>query len=127
MSSEMFDKGLAMRKEVLGAEYVENSLKNADSFTREFQQIVTEHCWGTVWTRPGLGKRDRSLLNLAMLVALNRPHEVELHVNGALNNGLTTDDIKEVFIQASVYCGVPAALDAFRVARKVFKDRGIKT
>lgn len=126
MSGDNYEKGLAMRRAVVGADYVDRSLADADEFTRDFQSLVTEYCWGAVWTRPGLSRRDRSLLNLAMLTALNRPHEVKLHVNGALNNGVTLEEIREVFIQASIYCGVPAALDAFRVAREVFKERGVQ-
>lgn len=122
MDQQLFDKGLKVRREVLGADYVDNALKGADSFTREMQEHVTQYCWGDIWNRPGLDRRTRSLLNLAMLTALNRPHELKLHVKGALNNGLTRDEIKEVFLQAAIYCGVPAAMDSFRVAREVFKE-----
>lgn len=122
MNQELFDKGLAVRREVLGAEYVDKSLRDADDFTREMQELVTQYCWGDIWNRPGLDRRTRSLLNLAMLTALNRPHEIRLHVRGALNNGLTREEIKEVFLQAAIYCGVPAALDSFRVAKEVFKE-----
>jgi len=122
MNQELFDKGLAVRREVLGAEYVDKSLREADDFTREMQELVTQYCWGDIWNRPGLDRRMRSLLNLAMLTALNRPHEIRLHVRGALNNGLTREEIKEVFLQAAIYCGVPAALDSFRVAKEVFKE-----
>jgi 4-carboxymuconolactone decarboxylase len=89
------------------------------------QELVTQYCWGEVWNRPGLDRRTRSFLNLAMLTALNRPHELKLHVRGALNNGLTKDEIREVFLQSAIYCGVPAAIDSFRVAREVFKEMGI--
>lgn len=122
MNQELFDKGLQVRREVLGAEYVDKSLREADDFTREMQELVTQYCWGDVWNRPGLDRRMRSFLNLAMLTALNRPHEIRLHVRGALNNGLSRDEIKEVFLQAAIYCGVPAALDSFRVAKEVFKE-----
>lgn len=122
MNQELFDKGLQVRREVLGAEYVDKSVREADDFTREMQELVTQYCWGDVWNRPGLDRRMRSFLNLAMLTALNRPHEIKLHVRGALNNGLTRDEIKEVFLQAAIYCGVPAALDSFRVAKEVFKE-----
>ena len=122
MNQELFDKGLQVRREVLGAEYVDKSLREADDFTREMQELVTQYCWGDVWNRPGLDRRTRSFLNLAMLTALNRPHEIKLHVRGALNNGLTRDEIKEVFLQAAIYCGVPAALDSFRVAKEVFRE-----
>lgn len=122
MNQDLFDKGMGVRREVLGAEYVDASIRNADGFTREMQELVTQYCWGDIWNRPGLERRDRSLLNLAMLTALNRPHELKLHVRGALNNGLSRDEIKEVFLQAAIYCGVPAALDSFRVAREVFAE-----
>jgi len=122
MNRELFDKGLATRREVLGAEYVDAAIRNADDFNREMQELVTQYCWGDVWNRPGLPRRTRSLLNLAMLTALNRPHELKLHVRGALNNGVTREEIKEVFLQAAIYCGVPAAMDSFRVAREVFQE-----
>ncbi|KQT13157.1 4-carboxymuconolactone decarboxylase [Ramlibacter sp. Leaf400] len=122
MNQELFDKGLKVRREVLGAEHVDRSLREADDFTREMQELVTQYCWGDVWNRPGLDRRTRSLLNLAMITALNRPHELKLHVRGALHNGLTRDEIKEVLLQAAIYCGVPAALDSFRVAKEVFRE-----
>jgi 4-carboxymuconolactone decarboxylase len=125
MDKPMFDKGLAIRKSVLGAEFVDNAFKTADDFNREFQELVTQYCWGEVWGRPGLDNKTRSMLNLAMLSALNRPHEIKLHVRGALNNGLTKEDIKEVFMQVAIYCGVPAGVDGFRIAREVFKEMGI--
>ncbi|HTP95267.1 MAG TPA: carboxymuconolactone decarboxylase family protein [Burkholderiales bacterium] len=125
MDKATYDKGLSIRREVLGAEYVENSLRNADAFTKPLQDLVTEYCWGAVWGRDGLPRKTRSFINLAMISALNRPHELKLHVNGALNNGLTKDEIMEVFLQVAIYCGVPASLDAFRVAREVFKERGL--
>jgi 4-carboxymuconolactone decarboxylase len=125
MDKPMFEKGLAIRKSTLGAEFVDNAFKTADDFNREFQELVTQYCWGEVWGRPGLDKKTRSMLNLAMLSALNRPHEIKLHVRGALNNGLTKDDIKEVFMQVAIYCGVPAGVDGFRIAREVFKEMGI--
>jgi len=125
MNKQAFDKGLATRRAVLGAEYVDNSLKNADDFNMPMQELVTEYCWNEIWNRPGLDRRTRSFLNLAMLIALNRPHELKLHVRGAINNGLTKDEIREVFLQAAVYCGVPAAIDAFRTAKEVFKEMGV--
>lgn len=125
MNQEQFEKGLKVRREVLGADYVDASLRNADEFTRPMQELVTEYCWGEVWNRPGLDRRSRSLLNLAMLTALNRPHELKLHVRGAINNGLTKDEIAEVFLQAAIYCGVPAAMESFRVARETFKEMGV--
>lgn len=123
MSQESFDRGLAIRREVLGNEYVDTALRNADDFTRDLQHIVTSFAWGDVWSRPGLERRDRSLINLAMLTALNRPHELRLHLRGALNNGVTKDEIREVLLQTAVYCGVPAAIDSFRVAREVFAEQ----
>lgn len=122
MNQELFDKGLKTRRDVLGAEYVDTSLKNADDFTMPMQELVTQYCWGDVWNRPGLDRRTRSFLNLAMLTALNRPHELKLHVRGAIHNGLSKDEIKEVFLQSAIYCGVPAAIDSFRTAKEVFKD-----
>jgi 4-carboxymuconolactone decarboxylase len=125
MNKELFDKGLETRREVLGAEYVDAAIKSADDFNRDMQELVTQYCWGDVWNRPGLDRRTRSLLNLAMLTALNRPHELKLHVRGAINNGVTRDEIREVFLQAAIYCGVPAAIDSFRTARETFKELGI--
>lgn len=120
--SHMFDKGLKIRKEVLGNEYVENSINNATDFNRELQELVTTYCWGEVWGREGLPKQTRSIINLAMITALNRPHELALHVRGALRNGVTEDEIKEVFLQTAIYCGVPAAIDSFRTAKKVIDE-----
>lgn len=122
MSSELFDKGLKIRREVLGAEYVDNSIKNADEITQPLQELVTEYCWGAVWGRDTLPRKTRSVINLAMITALNRPHELRLHVRGALNNGLSREDIREILLQTAVYCGVPAAIDSFRVAREVFAE-----
>jgi 4-carboxymuconolactone decarboxylase len=118
MPNETYERGLAIRKEVVGAEYVERSLAEADEFTAPLQDLITEYCWGAVWGRDGLSRGTRSLLNVAMLTALNRPHELKLHVTGALRNGCSADDIREVLLQAAVYCGVPAALDSFRAARE---------
>jgi 4-carboxymuconolactone decarboxylase len=123
MSKEMFDKGLAMRKRVLGAEYVEKSLAAADQYSRPLQELVTEYCWGAVWNRPGLDPKTRSILNLGMLTALNRPHELKIHINGALTNGCTREEIVEVLLQTAIYCGVPAALESTRIAREVFKEK----
>jgi len=120
--SNRFEKGLEVRRAVLGAAYVDRSIAKADDFTRPFQELVTEYCWGEIWTRPGLDRKTRSLLNLAMLTALNRPHEVRLHVKGALNNGVTKDEIQEVLLQAAIYCGVPAALDSFKIAAEVIRE-----
>lgn len=118
-----FETGLDIRKSVLGAAHVEKSLAEVDDFNRDLQQLVTSFAWGQVWSRPGLSRRERSLLNLAFLTALNRPHEFELHLGGAITNGCTQEQIREVLLQAAVYCGFPAAVDAFRIARRVFKAR----
>jgi len=117
-----YKKGLKIRRAVLGRKYVDNSLKAADDFNRPFQDLVTEYCWGAVWGRPGLSRKTRSLINLAMLTALNRPHEVKLHIRGALTNGVSKDEIREVLLQTAIYCGVPASLDSFRIAREVFAE-----
>lgn len=119
---DLFEQGLKTRREVLGSAYVDASIQNATEFNIELQHLVTQYCWGDVWNRPGLDRKTRSLLNLAMITALNRPHELKLHVRGAINNGLTKEEIKEVFLQTAIYCGVPAAIDAFRVAAEVFKE-----
>ena len=125
MNQELFDKGLKTRREVLGAEYVDAAIQNADDFNLPMQELVTQYAWGDIWNRPGLDRRTRSFLNLAMITALNRPHELKLHVRGAIRNGLTRDEIREVFLQTAIYCGAPAALDSFRVAKEVFKEMGI--
>jgi 4-carboxymuconolactone decarboxylase len=122
MNKERFNQGLAVRREVLGSEHVDRSLAGADDFTRPIQQLVTEYCWGEVWTQPELPRRTRSLLNIAMLSALNRPHELQLHVRGALRNGCTSDEIRAVLMQVAIYCGVPAAIDGFRIASAVLKE-----
>ena len=122
MGQDRYDKGLALRKQVLGAEYVEKSLAAADDFSRPMQDLSTEYCWGYVWGRPGLALRDRSLINIAMISALNRPHELKLHVKAALTNGLKREEIREVLMQVAVYCGVPAGIDSFRIARETFAE-----
>ena len=120
MSKETFDQGLAIRKEVLGAEHVERALTGADDFSRPYQELITEYCWGAVWGRPGLPRKTRSLLNLAMLTALGREEEFKLHVRAAFRNGVTREEIREVLLQTAIYCGVPAANSAFKQAREVF-------
>jgi 4-carboxymuconolactone decarboxylase len=122
MDKELRDKGLAVRKDVLGADYVERAFQTADDFNRPFQELVTEYCWGAVWTRDGLSRKARSLVNLGMLSALNRSHELKLHIRGALNNGVTREEMREVFMQVAIYCGVPAAVESFRCAREVFAE-----
>ena len=122
MNKEVFERGLEIRKSVLGKEFVEKSFAAADDFNLPMQELVTEYCWGAVWGREELPKKTRSLLNLAMLSALNRPHELKVHVKGALRNGLTRTEIREVFLQVAVYCGVPAAVESFRIAREAFAE-----
>lgn len=119
-----YESGLEIRRAVLGADYVDNAVANADDFTRPLQELVTTYCWGDVWGRSELDRKTRSMLNLAMLTALNRPHELRLHVRGAINNGLTPTEIREVLLQAAIYCGVPAAVDAFRTAHDELKQLG---
>ncbi len=118
----LYDRGLKVRREVLGADYVDKSVSSADDFQRHFQEYVTKHCWGAVWTRPGLPRKTRSMLNLAMLAALGRSTELKLHLKGAVNNGVTKDEMAELFLQVGVYCGAPAALEAFRAAKEVFTE-----
>jgi len=119
---ERLEAGLKVRRAVLGDDYVNKSLAAADDFTKPLQELVSKYCWGDIWCRPGLDRKQRSLINLAMISALNRPHELKLHVRGALNNGLTKEEIREVFLQVAIYAGVPASLDAFRVAKEVFAE-----
>ncbi|MFF9774008.1 carboxymuconolactone decarboxylase family protein [Streptomyces sp. NPDC013978] len=119
---DTYEAGLAIRKTVLGAEHVERSLANVSEFARPMQELVTEYCWGAVWSRPGLERRTRSLVNLAMLTALGRNHELGVHVKGALTNGVTTEEIQEVLLQTAIYVGVPAALESFRVAEQVIGE-----
>lgn len=119
---EKFEQGLKTRREVLGSDYVDKSVDAATEFNWPMQKLVTEYCWDEVWNRPGLDRRSRSILNLGMIAALNRPHELKLHVRGALNNGLSRAEIQEILLQVAVYCGVPAAIDSFRVAQSVFDE-----
>jgi len=124
MVKELWDKGLPVRKEVLGAEYVERNMKAADDFSLPMQEYTTEACWAMIWTRPGLPRKTRSLLNLAMLSALNRPTEFKIHVKGALTNGCSREEIREVLLQVACYCGVPAGVEAFRLAREAMQEYG---
>ena len=121
---DLFKRGLALRREVLGPAYVDNSMSSANEFMMAFQHITTEWCWGYAWARPGLDRKTRSLMNLAMLTALNRAPEIKLHVRGALNNGVSVEEIKEALLHATVYCGIPAGLDAFKAANEVLKEMG---
>ena len=120
--TELFEKGLKVRKEVLGEDYVNKSIAGADEFTRTMAEWSTEFCWGACWTRPGLDHKTRSMLNLAMLSALGKTHELKLHVRGALKNGVTVEEIKEILLQVAVYCGVPAGMDSFRNANEAIKE-----
>ncbi|MBZ9674297.1 MULTISPECIES: carboxymuconolactone decarboxylase family protein [unclassified Mesorhizobium] len=122
MSKEVLERGLAIRKDVLGKEFVEKSFAAADDFNRPMQELVTEYCWGAVWGREELPRKTRSMLNLAMLTCLNRPHELKMHVKGALRNGVTREEIREVFLQAAIYAGVPAGVDSFRIGREAFAE-----
>lgn len=124
VESEMFANGLQVRRSVLGAEYVDGSIAKADDFMMAFQRITTEWCWGYAWTRDGLDLKTRSMLNLAMLTALGKPAELRLHVKGALTNGVTVDQIKEILLHSTVYCGIPAGLDAFKAAHEVLIKEG---
>ncbi|TXR47480.1 carboxymuconolactone decarboxylase family protein [Phyllobacterium endophyticum] len=122
MDQATYDKGLRIRRETLGDSYVDKALAQADDFTQDLQQLVTTYCWGEVWGREGLDRKTRSTINLAMISALNRPHELAAHVRGAINNGLTKDEIKEILLQVGIYCGVPAMVDSFRIAREVLNN-----
>jgi 4-carboxymuconolactone decarboxylase len=122
MIKELFDKGLKIRKEVLGKEYVEKALAAADEFSMPLQEMTTETCWGYIWGRDGLPRRDRSVINLAMISVLNRPNELKIHVKAALRNGLSKDEIAEIFLQVGCYAGIPAAVDSFRIAREAFAE-----
>lgn len=127
MTKELYDDGLVVRRAVLGDEYVDRALKNADPFNKPLQDLVSEYCWGWIWTRKGLPRKTRSMINLAMLSCLNRPHELKVHVQGALRNGCTKEEIQEVLLQVAVYAGVPAGVDAFRTAREAIAEFEAKT
>lgn len=122
MKSESFERGLNTRRDVLGKDYVDQSIRNADEFNLPMQELVTEYCWDRIWNRPGLDRKTRSMLNIAMLTALNRPHELRLHVKGAIRNGVTKDEIREILLQTAIYCGVPAAIDGFRTAKEALAE-----
>ncbi|MFY9346316.1 MAG: carboxymuconolactone decarboxylase family protein [Orrella sp.] len=123
-TQKLFEQGLKVRREVLGTEYVDGSIAKANDFMMAFQHVTTEWAWGYTWSREGLDRKTRSMLNLAMLTALNRPAEIKLHVKGALNNGVTVEEMKEVLLHAAIYCGIPAALDAFKVTNQVLEEEG---
>ena len=126
MSSELYEEGLRNRRRVLGDDYVDRALAGTDAFNEEFQQMLTEYCWGKVWGRPTLTDRERSLINLAMISALNRATEFKAHVRGALRNGCTAAEIRDTLLQVAIYCGVPAGVEAFRLAREVLDAEGIQ-
>lgn len=127
MNDDLFDSGLAIRREVLGAEFVDKALAGADDFSAPLQRLVTEYCWGAVWGREELPRRTRSMLNLAMLAILNRPNEFKAHLRGALRNGVSRVEIREVLLQVAIYGGVPASVDSFRLAREVFAELDAQT
>lgn len=122
MDRETYQRGLEVRSAVLGAEYVKKALAEADDFTKPLQDFVTEYCWGAVWGREELPRKTRSMLNLAMIAVLNRPNELRTHLKGALTNGVSREEIREVFLQVAIYAGMPAAVDSFRIAREVFAE-----
>jgi 4-carboxymuconolactone decarboxylase len=122
MDQKMHDKGLEIRKSVLGEAYVSNALKSVDDFNRPFQEMLNEYCWGTVWGREELPRKTRSMLNIAMISILNRPHELRAHLRGALTNGVTREEIREILMQVAIYGGMPAAVDSFRIAREFFAE-----
>ena len=122
MDQKMHDKGLEVRKAVLGESYVSNALKNVDSFNKPLQDLLNEYCWGAVWGREELPRKTRSMLNIAMISILNRPHELRAHLKGALTNGVSREEIREILMQVAIYAGVPAAVDSFRIAREAFAE-----
>ena len=122
MDPKMIEKGLEVRKAVLGEAYVNNALKNVDAFNKPFQDLLNEYCWGSVWGRDELPRKTRSMLNIAMISILNRPHELRAHLRGALNNGVTREEVREILMQVAIYGGMPAAVDSFRIAREFFAE-----
>ena len=122
MPSEQIERGLEIRKEVLGEEYVDRAMANVDDFNRDFQTLLNEYCWGGVWAREGLSRRQRSLNNLCMLAALGRSEEFALHFRGAVRNGCTREELRETLLQIAVYCGMPAAVESFRIARRILAE-----
>ena len=124
MSTELFEKGLKIRKDVLGKEFVENAIKNADEFSMPMQELTTEYCWGYVWGRPGLDKRTRSMLTIAMLVGQSRPDQLQNHIKGAIGNGVSKEEIREILLHAMLYVGLPAVSDSWRQATAALKEIG---
>ena len=125
MDHDLYQRGMKVRRQVLGDAYVDKATSEADDFNRDFQRLVTEYCWGEVWTRSVLTNKQRSLNNLCMIAALNRGHEFELHVRGALRNGCTPEEIRDCLFQVAIYAGIPAGVEAFRLARKVLQEEGV--
>jgi 4-carboxymuconolactone decarboxylase len=125
MEKQMFEKGLSIRREIFGAELSDKAWASADDFNRPFEELVNEYCFGEIWGRPGLDRKTRSIVTLSMLTGLNRPNQIRAHVKGAITNGVSKAEIQELFLQAAIYCGVPAAVDSFRIAREVFQEMGI--
>jgi len=121
-NKDLYERGMKIRREVVGDAYVDAAMENADEFSKPMQEMVTQYCWGDVWDREGLDRRTRSLINLSMIAALNRSDELQAHIRGALNNGVTKEEIKEVFLQVAIYCGMPAGLGSFKAAQKVYKE-----
>jgi 4-carboxymuconolactone decarboxylase len=122
MDQKLHDKGLSVRKAVLGEAYVNNAMKNVDAFNQPFQDLLNEYCWGAVWGREELPRKSRSMINIAMISILNRPHELRAHLRGALNNGVTREEIREILMQVAIYGGMPAAVDSFRITREFFAE-----
>jgi len=125
MDKAMFDKGLKIRREVLGADFVDKALASADDFNMPMQELATTYCWGECWGREGLDKKTRSMINLAMISALNRPHELKIHVKGAIRNGVSKEEIREVLFQVAIYAGIPAGVDSFRIAKEALAEMGV--
>ena len=125
MKDELYEKGLASRKKVLSSEYVDKAINKADSFNKEFQELITKYCWGEIWTKTTLTDKQRSMNNLCMLSALNKWHEFSIHFRGAIKNGCTLEELKDVLLQITVYCGVPCGVEAFRYARKIIEEDGL--
>ena len=125
MDKQMVEKGLGIRRDIFGAELADKAWAAADDFNRPFEELVNQYCFGEIWGRPGLDRKTRSIVTLSMLTGLNRPNQIRAHVRGAITNGVSKDEIKELFLQAAIYCGVPTAVDSFRIAREVFEEMGI--
>jgi 4-carboxymuconolactone decarboxylase len=125
LEKQTFDKGMALRRDMFGAELADKAWAEADDFNRPLEELVNQYCFGEIWARPGLDRKTRSIVTLSMLTGLNRPNQIRAHVHGAIANGVSKEELKELFLQAAIYCGVPAAVDSFRIAREVFQEMGI--